>query len=138
MPSSAASFCTLPRLRSSSPANSSCSGVRRASQPRLKLPSITTPLAGHSSRVTISSPPLIGSRVISGCSGSPHLAIEQAQFAHLAHVLGLDAVQPHLGELVEREVAEAELAHLADVVGSHAVHAQRDELVERETVDARL
>src|SRR5579883_942494 len=56
----------LPRYFTSSSTNSSCSRLRRPIQPRLKRPSITTPLSGHSSRVTINSPPLTGSRVING------------------------------------------------------------------------
>src|SRR5579875_2613569 len=56
----------LPRYLTISSTKSSCSRLRRPIQPRLKRPSITTPLAGHSSRVTISSSPLTGSRVING------------------------------------------------------------------------
>src|SRR5215468_6870356 len=67
---SAATFCTLPRLRTSRPTNSSCSVVRRPTHPRLKAPSITMPLWGASSRVTLSSPPVTGSRVISGFNGT--------------------------------------------------------------------
>src|SRR5579875_258016 len=56
----------LPRYFTSSSTKSSCSLLRRPIQPRLKRPSITTPLSGLSSRVTINSPPLTGSRVING------------------------------------------------------------------------
>src|SRR5579875_474877 len=56
----------LPRYLTINSTKSSCSRLRRPIQPRLKRPSITTPLAGHSSRVTISSSPLTGSRVING------------------------------------------------------------------------
>src|SRR5579883_2434242 len=56
----------LPRFFTNSSTKSSCSRVRRPIHPRLYCPSITIPLCGHSSRVTINSFPLTGSRVISG------------------------------------------------------------------------
>src|SRR2546430_13557212 len=56
----------FPRYFTSISTKSSCSRFRRPIHPRLNCPSITMPLSGHSSRVTISSPPLTGSLVISG------------------------------------------------------------------------
>src|SRR5260370_35004075 len=56
----------LPRFLTSNSTKSSCSRVRRPIQPRLNCPSMTIPLWGDSSRVTINSLPLTGSLVISG------------------------------------------------------------------------
>src|SRR5215470_14838060 len=57
----------FPRFFTSNSTKSSCSRVRRPIQPRLNCPSMTIPLWGLSSRVTINSLPLTGSCVISGC-----------------------------------------------------------------------
>src|SRR5215469_12763610 len=68
----------LPRFLTSNSTKSSCSRDRRPIQPKLNCPSITIPLWGDSSRVTINSFPLTGSLVIIGCMlSSSYLRIQQ-------------------------------------------------------------
>src|SRR5215472_13217333 len=132
---SAATFCTLPRLRTSRPTNSSCSGVSRPTHPRLKAPSITRPLWGASSRVTISSPPVTGSRVISGFSGTsppfrstlriaPYPCLRFPRSLPLPLVADgvvLDAIVVQSHPPTRRQVSVAVAAHVAHEGGIYPV-----------------
>src|SRR5215831_2174718 len=135
---SAATFCTLPRLRTSRPTKANCSGVRRPTHPRLKAPSITRPLWGASSRVTISSPPVTGSRVISGFSGTslpfrvtlriatcpclhPRLSLPLPLLIVLGRIIALDAIVAQRDPASRGEVGVAKGMHLAHEVGIHPV-----------------
>src|SRR5215467_12142488 len=131
---SAATFCTLPRLRTSRPTNANCSGVRRPTHPRLKAPSITRPLRGASSRVTISSPPVTGSRVISGFSGTsppfrvtlriasyPCLRFPRSLPLPLVADVVLDAIVAQSYPPTRRQVSVAVAAHLTHEGGIYPV-----------------
>src|SRR5215471_20580185 len=143
---SAATFCTLPRLRTSRPTNSSCSGVSRPTHPRLKAPSITRPLWGASSRVTISSPPVTGSRVISGFSGtSPPLraTLRIVSYPRLhpprsspilllmgvGRIIALDPIVAQRDPASRGEVGVAKSLHLAHEGGIYPVVVQLYQLI---------
>src|SRR5215831_14872017 len=146
---SAATFCTLPRLRTSRPTNSSCSGVSRPTHPRLKAPSITRPLWGASSRVTISSPPVTGSRVISGFSGNsppfratlciapyPCLGIPRSLPLPLVADVVLDTVVAQSYPPTRCQVSVAVAAHLAHEGGIYPVVIHLDQLIRRRPGEA--
>src|SRR5207248_1853364 len=110
----------LPRCFTSSPTKASCSGVRRAIQPRLNFPSMTMPLWGHSSLVTISSAPVSGSWVMSGCiiagaSGRVHAERSTGHLSQRLEVGGINFTLAQLDELVDAEVENASLAKLNQV-----------------------
>src|SRR5688500_9750510 len=95
--------------------------------------------APDSSRVTISSSPVKGSRVGSGSSATrilvrrhgPAQAFTQL-LAHLLDVLRRDAVLAEVDDLLEGQVGEPGLLELPDVTRRDAVLAERHERLERQ------
>src|SRR5215469_5685467 len=110
----------LPRCLTSWPTKASCSGVRRAIQPRLNFPSMTMPLSGHSSLVTISSAPVSGSWVMSGCiiDGSSWRMGVKGSTGHLSQrleVRGVNFTLAQFDDLLKVEIGESSLAQGFDV-----------------------
>src|SRR5215831_19061779 len=118
------------------------------------MPSITRPLWGASSRVTSSSPPVTGSRVISGFTGPPPLVWAPLwaplrisscprlrshslfPLILLGEFVILDAIIAQSDPLTRRQVAVAKTLHLAHEGGIYPVVVHLDQLVWRRPSEA--